>query len=181
MDKLTKLSGLASGFRFGDSGSNPGGCTNYWPPRSGGMQNFIGNRIGFDFFLIGSSTLRIGPEKINKNSIGGVSYLFEKSLKKAGPRILVIDLMIPRGVQEWKVGSAHLIGGSCCWGEGYALMIAGSFCLLCRTCANVCRTLWWGVQELAARCAGPVLRCAGAFSQICRSLQCGVQDSIIYY
>jgi hypothetical protein len=39
-------------------------------PLIGGMHNFIGNRIGFDCFSIGSSTLGIGPEKINKNSIG---------------------------------------------------------------------------------------------------------------
>jgi hypothetical protein len=33
------------------------------------MHNFIGNRIGFDFFSIGSSALGIGSDKINKNSI----------------------------------------------------------------------------------------------------------------
>jgi hypothetical protein len=36
----------------------------------GGMHNFIGNRIEFDFFSIGSSALGIGCDKINKNSIG---------------------------------------------------------------------------------------------------------------
>jgi hypothetical protein len=34
------------------------------------MHNFIGNRIVFDFFSIGSSALGIGCDKINKNSIG---------------------------------------------------------------------------------------------------------------